>query len=127
MNLFETRNVFQRIDDAPAPLKIEEEDYYEALEVVPPIYLKGASWFAMGEVKSHRGDGEPIYYCFARIAGEFFGMTGTRSEAEAEFTKMAEKEKARIKKLYDGLTDNVEYCPDCDSPGAEFLGCAEHI
>lgn len=25
------------------------------------------------------------------------------------------------------IENGIPYCPDCDTPGADFLGCAEHI
>jgi hypothetical protein len=104
MNLFNTETAFQKIERyGGTPVKIEEEDYYEALEVLPPIYLKGASWFAMGEAHSHAGNGEPRHHCFARICGEFYGLLGTRSEAEERFEKLQEKNKGEIDELVAAL------------------------
>jgi hypothetical protein len=79
-------NFYQRIEaGSPAPVEITEEDFYDALEVLPPIYLKGASWFAMSEPKTHTEKNEPVYYCFARIQGTFYGVIGTTGEARQKF------------------------------------------
>jgi hypothetical protein len=77
------------MEKSQAPVEVTEEQYWEALEVLPPIYLKGVSWFAVSEAWSHNGNGVPIYHCFAQIAGKHFGTVGTCVEARRKFEEFA--------------------------------------
>jgi hypothetical protein len=73
-------------------VEVTEEDYMEALEVLPPIYIRDATWFAVSEIYTHNRDGHPVYYCFGRINGKYYGVLGTLPDAKARF--LAEQYKA---------------------------------
>lgn len=67
------------------PVEVTEDLYWEALEVMPPIYRKGC--FGVGEPLRHTATGEVVTYWFASRGGSFYGMVGTSGEAEAAFAK----------------------------------------
>ena len=93
-------SAWKRIEAAAgAVVKVTEEEYYEALEVLPPIYLRGSSWFAVSEANNHDRFGDPIFYCFARIRGKFYGVLESASFAKKKFN-----EKLETEKLYAELT-----------------------
>lgn len=86
-------NHYERIKQAGEVVEVTEDEYWESLEVLPPIYIKGVSWFAVSEAYSHNGKGEPIYHCFAQIAGKYYGTIGTTEEARIAFIRKMNKER----------------------------------
>src|SRR4051812_49130421 len=92
-------NHYDRITEAKGGVvEVSEEDYWESLEMLPPRYIQGVSWFAVSEPYTHRGDGEPVYHCFAQIATKYYGCLGTVTEARETFTR-----KQNAERLFIGL------------------------
>lgn len=82
-------SAFERIKRSDGPVEVTEDDYWYALEVLPPIYLHGRSrgGFAMGEALTSNGHNEPVYYCFTKQADKYFGCKGTIEEAREIFKR----------------------------------------
>lgn len=81
MNIFDTIK-----ENGSTPTKVDEDTYWYALEVLPPIYAKGC--FGMGEQYSFSPDGQPTYYWFTSRKthapdAEFYGIIATKAQAEA--------------------------------------------
>lgn len=61
-------------------VRCTEEDYYEALNVLPPIYFRGG--FAMSE--PYDGFGKLTrFYCFWKVGNNFWCSLCTLAEARA--------------------------------------------
>jgi len=107
----ETKETFYaRIKNSDVPVEVTEEEYWEALEVLPPIYIKGTSWFAVSEAYSHTyvtGHAEPVYHCFAKIGGKYWGTLGTLPAAKEAFDKISKAGGER-----NGC--HFVLCPDCN-------------
>lgn len=70
--------------------EVTKEGYWEALEVLPPIYLFNANThtFAVCEAHSHNGKGESVHHCFTIWRGKYYGTLGTLNEARERFAAL---------------------------------------
>ncbi len=59
-------------------LEVTHEDYWYALEVLPPIYLQGLSAFGVGEAANHDRNGHAVRSVFAQIGERYFAREITR-------------------------------------------------
>lgn len=65
-------------------VEVTERLLNDALNVMPPIYVRGC--FALGEPLSHNIYGEGVFYHFAQMADDrCYGMIGTNNEAGHAF------------------------------------------
>jgi hypothetical protein len=65
---------------------ITEEFYWQAMEVLPPIYLNGG--FAVPEPLTHDADDRPVYACFAQVGKKHYGIYSTRSNYSANYLNL---------------------------------------
>ena len=79
-------NIFDTIAASPVPITVDEDTYWYALEVLPPIY--GYGCFAMGEAAGYASTGEYTYYWFTKLKGIFYGILGTKIQAENAFREI---------------------------------------
>lgn len=75
----------QIVQDAP-PVEVTEALYFEAMDVMPPIYATGC--FAVGEALAHDNHGYPIYHWFAEIRGRYYGFCGLKAHATIAFANL---------------------------------------
>ena len=98
-------NPFDAIREYPDHVhQVDEETYWYALEVLPPIYAKGC--WAMSEAWSHdHQTGEATYYWFAangpvlKKGTKFYATLATRAQAE----------------------DRLNICLDCGTPKGQHF------
>ena len=70
------------------PIIVPEDTYWYALEVLPPIYCVGG--FAMGEQAGYNSQqATGTFYWFTKKAGVFYGLLGTKKDAQINFAKLA--------------------------------------
>lgn len=70
------RRDYRLIADAPDVwAQISEEAYWEALEILPPIYFPRG--FAVSEPSCHNAEGRPVYLLVRTISGQHFARYGT--------------------------------------------------
>lgn len=53
-------------------VQVDEDFYYEMLNVVPPR-IQQTNYFEVGEADSHDNHGRPVYKCFWKSNGKFYG------------------------------------------------------
>lgn len=59
-------SAWAKVEKQPgAWVEITDEDYWEALEVMPPIYFSGG--FAVSEPTRHTAEDVPVYLCIKQL------------------------------------------------------------
>lgn len=95
-----TSDAFKRIQANRGDVVQVTADLYDyAKGCVPPIWKqhrRGSMW-AMGEINSHNGEGEPIYYWFSDFRKNCYATYGTELEAQSAFNTLVSRMDRRSK------------------------------
>jgi hypothetical protein len=78
-------------------VQVPEDDYWYALEVLPPIY--GKKCFAMGELYT-----ADKYFWFSQIGADYFGVLANQEIAESVFAD-----------LRTAKASEIRHCQNCNS------------
>lgn len=65
-------------DNRDAWREVSESFYWQALEVLPPIYVAGG--FLVSEPWKHTPDGRPVYAGFSQVGERYFGRQSTTAD-----------------------------------------------
>lgn len=72
---------FKLAEESSAPIKVTEDFYWYAIEILPPISANG--WCGLGEAHNHTGQGEILTFWVCRRSENYYCFYGTKTQAEA--------------------------------------------